>query len=111
MSPACTSARIRPRWPGQHRQRDLRADAADLLHVAEQAALALAQEAVQRHAVFLLRVVGEQEHLAAHVGQVVEGAHRRFQFVADAMHVDHQPRRLLVARMPRRRPIIAPMDF
>ena len=80
----------------QHRQRDLRADAADLLHVAEQAALALAQEAVQRDAVFLLRVMREQRDLAADLRQVVERAHRRFEFVADAVDVHHQPGRLLV---------------
>src|SRR3546814_6575391 len=33
---------------------------------------------------------------AADLGQVVEGAHRRFQFVTDAIDVDHQPWRLLV---------------
>ena len=66
------------------------------LHVAEQPALALAQEAVQRDAVFLLRVMGEQRHFATEFGQVVEGAHRRFEFVADAVDVDDQPRRLLV---------------
>ena len=54
------------------------------------------QEAVQRNAVFLVRVMGEQGHFAAELGQVVEGAHRRLELVAHAMHVDHQPRRLLV---------------
>ena len=44
---------------GQHRQRDLRADAADFLQVAEQRALGFAQEAVQRDAVFLHRVMRE----------------------------------------------------
>ena len=80
----------------QHRQRDLRADAADLLHVAEQPALGQREEAVQRHAVLLLRVVRVQRYLAADVGQVVESAHRRLELVADAVHVDDQPRRLLV---------------
>jgi hypothetical protein len=81
---------------GEHRQRDLRANPGHFLHVPEQPALALAQEAVQRDAVLLLRVMGEQRDLAADLGQVVEGAHRRFQLVAHAIDVDHQPRRLLV---------------
>ena len=60
-SQVCTSrANSSTLTPGQHRQRDLRADAGDLLHVAEQPALGFAQEAVQRDAVFLLRVMGEQ---------------------------------------------------
>src|SRR5690606_18404474 len=80
----------------QHRQRDLRADAGHLLHVAEQPALAFAQETVQRDAVLLLRMVGEQRDLAPHLGQVVERAHRRFELVAHAVDVDHEPRWLLV---------------
>src|SRR5690606_22563980 len=82
----------------QHRQRDLRADAGDLLHVAEQPALAFAQEAVQRDAVLLLRVVGEQRDITADIGQVVAGAHRRLELVAHAIDVHHQPGRLLVPK-------------
>src|SRR5690606_7938290 len=80
----------------QDRQGDLRADAADPLHVAEQAPLGLAGEAVQRHRVIPLRVVREQRDLLAQHRQLVEGAHRRLQLVAHAVDVDHQPRRRLV---------------
>src|SRR5690606_12208854 len=81
---------------GEDGQRDLGADAAHPLHVAEQAPLGLAGEAVQRHRVFLLRVVREQGDLLPEHGQRVEGAHGRFQFVTDPAHVHHQPRRRLV---------------
>src|SRR3546814_4268634 len=47
------------------RQRDLRADPADLQQVAEQHALTLMQEAVQRDAVFLHRMMDEQDHFLA----------------------------------------------
>src|SRR5690606_36028276 len=58
------------------------------------------QEAVQRDAVLLLRVMGEQRDLAADLRQVVEGAHGRLELVADAIDVHHQPGRLLVRQDP-----------
>src|SRR5690242_11765 len=79
----------------QYRQRDLRADAADLEQVAEQCALGFAHETVQRHAVFLHGVVSEQDHFLAGGGEIVDGRHRRLELVADAAHIDQQPWRLL----------------
>src|SRR5690606_32019368 len=70
-----------------------------LLQLAEQPALGLGQEAVQRHPVLLDGVVGEQGDLAAQFRQVVEGAHRRRQLVADAADVEHQRRRRLVHQL------------
>src|SRR6185312_7972935 len=79
----------------QYRQRDARADAGHLLQVAEQRAFVIAQETVQRDGVFLVRVVGEQDHFLADVRQVVQRGHRHFQLVADAAHFDQHPRRPL----------------
>src|SRR5690606_22841745 len=84
----------------QDRQRDLRADAGHPLHVAEQAPLGFTGKAVQRHRVLLLRVVREQRDFLAQHRQLVEGAHRRFEFIADAIDVQHQPRRRLVRKHP-----------
>ena len=107
---ACTSrANARRRWRRTAPPARFAPILPDLLHVAGTGgASGFAQEAVQRHAVTPFARSGEQEHLATDLGQVVEGAHQRLQFVAHAMDVDHQPGRRLGIRMPFRRPIIAP---
>src|SRR6185312_5144252 len=84
----------------QHRERDLRADAADFLQRAEQRALGLAHESVQHRRVFLDRVVREERDILAGLRQVVERRHRRLELVADAVDVDEQRRRLLGHELP-----------
>ena len=80
----------------KHCQRNLRANPTDPLHVTKQPAFTLTQEAVQRNAVFFLRVVGEQRNFTTDFRKIVERAHGRFKLIADAIHIDDQPWRRLV---------------
>jgi hypothetical protein len=82
------------RQAGQHRKRGLGADAGDFEQFAKRRALGLAAEAVKQMGVLADRQVGEQADLLAERGQVVEGAHRHVDFVADAVHVHQHLRRL-----------------
>src|SRR6185312_13375760 len=86
---------VRRRNARQYRQRDARADAGHFLQITKQVALVIAQEAVQRDSVFLVRVVRQQDHFLADVGQVVQRRHRHFQFVADAAGFHEHPWRAL----------------
>src|SRR6202000_1403542 len=69
-------------------------DAAHLEQVAEHGPLGFAQESVERHAVFLHRVMGEQDDFLAGGGQVVDGRHGCVDLVAHATHFNEQRRRL-----------------
>src|SRR5690606_26073184 len=55
---------------------------------------ALAQESVQRDRVLLDCVMGAQVDLVTGFRKIEERRHRRFDLVADATDIDHDPRRL-----------------
>ena len=80
----------------QDGQRRARSDAADLHQFAEGRALGGGEKAVQQLRVLAHHEMREQRHRHAQGGQVVEGAHRHVDLVADAVHVEHHRGRRLV---------------
>ncbi|CAM2144516.1 hypothetical protein PT2222_160069 [Paraburkholderia tropica] len=79
----------------EHRERHARADAADLEQFAKRGAFFDRAEAVEQMRVFAHDHLREQHDFFAIAGQVVERAHRHVDFVADAVAVDEQVRRVL----------------
>lgn len=82
------------RQSGKDAERRFGTDAADLDQLTEGLALALAEKAVQQLRVLAHHELGQQGHLGPGLGQVVEGAHRHLDFVADPVDVHQQLRRI-----------------
>ena len=86
---------VTDRQTGEHRQRHARADPGDLDQLAEGVAFGFAGETVKELTVLAHDEMRQQRHLLAVARQVVEGAHRHVDFVADAMYVDEHLGRVL----------------
>src|SRR5580698_6475511 len=81
--------------PGQHTQRDLRPHSRNFEQPAEQAPLAVGTEAEQNVRVLAHHQVREQRDRLTGCGKPIKSRHRRFQFIADAVDIQHQCWRLL----------------
>ena len=92
---------------GQHRQRDLRADAADADQPLEQIELERRGKAVERERVLAHVRVHAQRDVGARLAQAVERRQRHGDVVADAADVDDDPVRLFLEERPRRWAITA----
>src|SRR5580692_1791211 len=81
--------------PGQHTQCDLRPHSRYFEQPAEQAPLAVGSEAEQNVRILAHHQVSEQRDRFTGGRQPVKSRHRRFQFIADAIDIQHQGWRLL----------------
>ncbi|MNT34792.1 hypothetical protein D3C72_1707910 [compost metagenome] len=79
----------------ENRQRHARAHARDLDQLAEYGTLCRIAKAKQQVRIFADGLVRKQHDFFAHVGQVVKGAHRHVDFIADALAIDQQLWRIL----------------
>src|ERR1022692_1034146 len=80
----------------QDRECDARADAADLDQLSERATLVFRSETEEQVRVLAHDQMREQGDAVAHVGQVVERAHRHVDFVRDTLHIEQNLRRVLL---------------
>src|SRR5438270_5468551 len=88
------------RQAGQHRERDARADAADLDQLPECAPLVFRSESEEKVRVLAHHKVREQDDVIADIRQVVERAHRHVDFVRNAFDVEQNLRRILLDQRP-----------
>ncbi|MCY1241782.1 hypothetical protein D9M72_547030 [compost metagenome] len=55
-------------------------------------------EAVEQMSILTHHQVGVQGHRLAHLGQAIQGGHRHFELIAQAVDIDNQVRRLLFSQ-------------
>src|SRR5260221_13888536 len=87
---------LRDAQSGKHRERDSGSDAAYFQQLPEGAAFGIRAEAVEQMGIFAHDEVGEQGDALAGRRQVVEGAHRHLDLVADSGRLDQDLRRVFL---------------
>src|SRR5882762_6610050 len=91
---------LRHAHSGEHRERDARTDARDFQQLPERAPLGVGAEAVEKMRVLAHHEMREQGHALPGRGQVVEGAHRHLDFVADSGRFHQDLRRIFFEEHP-----------
>src|SRR5258705_2695817 len=94
---------LRHAHSGEYRERDAGPDARDFQQLAERAPLRISAEAIEQMRIFAHDQMREQGHVLPGHGQVVEGAHRHLDFVADSGRLDQDLGRIFFeehARQP-----------